>query len=111
MKFLVYIVCAYLIVLTALPSVRSVKLHHIGSKALSCEKKSSSSSFPEGCEKSKFITSLNFSPLQFVSELRLTPDPFILEAAIGKNQSHYEKIFIPKYQNTIWHPPKTSSLL
>lgn len=50
--------------------------------------------------------SLNFSPVQFVGELDFKPEITFSEFKIEKEQSNYEKIFISRYQHSIWHPPK-----
>jgi hypothetical protein len=59
-----------------------------------------------GCEKGKIIMSLNFSPFQFVAELDFSAEILSPEFNTEKEKSNYEKIFIPKYQHSIWHPPK-----
>ena len=56
--------------------------------------------------KGKFIMNLNFSPLQFLNELNIKSTLSISEFQLTKQQSSYEKIFISKFQNSIWHPPK-----
>ena len=106
MKFSVHILCFYLLLLVALPSVRAIKMV-VNDK---CEKTchTSSSSESSGCEKGKIIMSLNFSPVQFVGELDFKPEITFPDFKIEKEKSNYEKIFISKYQNSIWHPPKFS---
>ncbi|WP_445718868.1 hypothetical protein [Flavobacterium sp.] len=59
-----------------------------------------------GCEKGKIIMNLNFSPVQFVAELDFKPEITFSEFKLEKEKSNYEKIFISKYQHSIWHPPK-----
>ena len=103
MKFLVHILCIYLLLLVALPSVRAIKMLASENCEQTCHKSSSDSS---GCEKGKIIMSLNFSPVQFVGELDFQPEITFSEFKIEKEQSNYEKIFISKYQDSIWHPPK-----
>lgn len=98
MKFTIKIVLFYLIVLIALPTIRVIKLSIYESV---CD-----NSIPTECEKGKFIMSLNFSPVQCVSELIFKPELLITEFNLIKEQSTYEKIFISKYQQSIWHPPK-----
>lgn len=103
MKFLVHILCVYLLLLVALPSVRAMKMLVSENCEQTCHKSGSESS---GCEKGKIIMSLNFSPVQFVGELDFQPEITFSEFKIEKEQSNYEKIFISKYQDSIWHPPK-----
>ena len=103
MKFSVHILCIYLLLLVALPSVRAMKMLASENCEQTCNKSGSASS---GCEKGKIIMSLNFSPVQFVAELDFKPEISFPEFKIEKEQSNYEKIFISKYQHSIWHPPK-----
>ena len=103
MKFLVHILCFYLLLLVTLPSVRAVKMLASENCEQTCNKSGSESS---GCEKGKIIMSLNFSPVQFVAELDFSPEILSPEFNTEKEKSNYEKIFIPKYQHSIWHPPK-----
>jgi len=49
---------------------------------------------------------LNFNPTQFVAEISLKEIILIPDFYTEKEKSNYEKIFIPKYQHSIWHPPK-----
>lgn len=101
MRFIIYMLFTYLMVLHSLPSVRAMKL------ILNSETHSACESFGSAeCDKSKFIMSLNFSPLQCIKEFDLKPELFITEFQLTKEQSSYEKIFISKFQNSIWHPPK-----
>ena len=43
-------------------------------------------------------------PIQF--SLDFSPEILSPEYNTEKEKSNYEKIFIPKYQHSIWHPPK-----
>ena len=103
MKFLVHILCVYLLLLVALPSVRAMKMLVSENCEQTCHNSDSESS---GCEKGKIIMSLNFSPVQFVAELVFKPEITFSEFQIEKEKSNYEKIFFSKYQHSIWHPPK-----
>lgn len=98
MKFTVKIVLLYLIVLIALPTIRVIKLN--------IHESTCNNSTPTDCEKGKFIMSLNFSPVQCVNEFIFKPELLITEFNLIKEKSSYEKIFISKYQQSIWHPPK-----
>ena len=103
MKFSVHILCIYLLLLVALPSVRAIKMLASEKCEQTCHNLDSESS---GCEKGKIIMSLNFSPVQFVAELDFSAEILSPEFNTEKEKSNYEKIFIPKYQHSIWHPPK-----
>ena len=105
MKFSVHILCVYLLLLVALPSVRAMKML----VSENCEQtRHNSDSESSGCEKGKIIMSLHFSPVQFVAELDFKPEISFPEFKIEKEKSNYEQIFISKYQHSIWHPPKFS---
>lgn len=103
MKFSVHILCAYLLLLVALPSVRAMKMFVSQECQNTCHNSEESNS---GCEKGKIIMNLNFSPTQFVAEISLKEIILIPDFYTEKEKSNYEKIFIPKYQHSIWHPPK-----
>lgn len=103
MKFSVHILCFYLLLLLTLPSVRAMKIFASENCEQTCHNLDSESS---GCEKGKVIMNLNFSPTQFVAEISLKEIILIPDFYTEKEKSNYEKIFIPKYQHSIWHPPK-----
>lgn len=101
MKFKIHILLFYLIALTALPSVRAMKMNFGNSCKMSCQKNDDSE-----CEKGKFVMSLNFSPVQFVKELNYD-FIFVFQTVDKKDtKSFYENFFNSNYQNAIWHPPK-----
>lgn len=101
MKLKVYLLFIYLITLTALPSIRAMKLQ-FGTNKQICN-----SSKPLECEKGKLVMSLNFSPLQFINEITYTFKDSILYFDFRKETSFYESSFISFHQNSIWHPPKS----
>ena len=103
MKFSVHILCFYLLLLLTLPSVRAMKMFVSQECQNTCHNAEESNS---GCEKGKVIMNLNFSPTQFVAEISLKEIILIPDFYTEKEKSNYEKIFIPKYQYSIWHPPK-----
>lgn len=103
MKFSVHILCVYLLLLVALPSVRAMRMFVSQECKNTCHNAKESNS---GCEKGKIIMNLNFSPTQFVAEISLKEIILIPDFYTEKEKSNYEKIFIPKYQHSIWHPPK-----
>ena len=81
MKFSVHILCVYLLLLVALPSVRAMKMLVSENCEQTCHKSGSESS---GCEKGKIIMSLNFSPVQFIGELDFKPEISFPEFKIEK---------------------------
>jgi hypothetical protein len=101
MKLKVYILFIYLIVLTALPSVRAIKLQ-FGSN---CEQTCDNSEKKE-CKNSKFVMGLNFSPVQVINEIHYLLKTIIPDFKLKKESSFYEAYFVSIYQNSIWHPPK-----
>lgn len=103
MKFSVHMLCFYLLLLLTLPSVRAMKMFVSQECQNTCHNAEESNS---GCEKGKVIMNLNFSPTQFVAEISLKEIILIPDFYTEKEKSNYEKIFIPKYQYSIWHPPK-----
>lgn len=103
MKFSVHILCFYLMLLLTLPSVRAMKMFVSQESQTACHNSDTESS---GCDKGKVIMNLNFSPIQFVAEISLKEIILIPDFHTTNEKSNYEKIFIPKYQYSIWHPPK-----
>ncbi len=103
MKFSVHMLCFYLLLLLTLPSVRAMKMFVSQECQNTCHNAEATNS---GCEKGKVIMNLNFSPTQFVAEISLKEIILIPDFYTEKEKSNYEKIFITKYQHSIWHPPK-----
>ena len=103
MKLFTYILFFYLMALITLPSVRAIKMIVSDHKQTSCNNLDAQSS---DCEKGNFVMNLNFSPTQFVAEISLKEVFYSVDFYTEKQKSNYEKIFIPKYQDSIWHPPK-----
>lgn len=106
MKFFAYILCLYLTILTVLPSVKAVKMQFVEKCQSSCQKNNPDNN-TSGCEKGKFIMNLNFSPVQFINAqwIQNTSITQLFESP-KKENSGYEKVFISKYKNSIWQPPK-----
>lgn len=101
MKNLIYILLLYLFALSALPSVRAMKLQF----GDNCEK--SCNGFEKNnCEKGKFVMNLNFSPLQFVKSLYYTLDFGFYVFKLKEKTSFYKSFIISIYQKSIWNPPK-----
>ncbi|WP_320814468.1 hypothetical protein [Flavobacterium sp.] len=101
MKNFTYILLLYLIALTALPSVRAVKLQF----GNNCEQKCNNSE-QKKCENGKFVMSLNFSPLQFINEYSSDLNFELFDFELKKETSFYEIFFNSNYLNSIWDPPK-----
>lgn len=101
MKFKVYILFYYLIVISAMPSVRAVKLHFGNNYELTNE-----NSEEKECAIGKFVMSLNFSPVQVINEIHYSFKAIIIFFDLKKETSFYEAYFVSIYQNSIWHPPK-----
>ena len=72
MKFLVYIFCFYLFALTALPSVRAIKMQFSENCQSSCQKNTSNTDEPSGCEKGKIIMNLSFYPVYYETSQSLS---------------------------------------
>lgn len=113
MKFFAYIVCFYVTLLTVLPTVRAIKMHFSEKHETSCHNSNSQQNeAPSSCEKGKFIASLNFSPLEIINTLQLQKVVVSQQfESLKKENLFYKKVFIPKYKNTIWQPPKIFSLV
>ena len=101
MKFKVYILFFYLVVLTALPSVRAIKLQFGNNCEQTCD-----NSEQKECNAGKFVMSLNFSPLQIIKSYNYNMNFELFDFELKKETSLYEAFFMSKYQNAIWHPPK-----
>lgn len=101
MKFVAYLLLFYLTLLTALPSVRAVKMQF----GNNCEMSIANAKQNE-CEKGKFVSALNFSALQFVGELQYSIKSNFFNFDAKPSKSFYDSFFVSNYQNSIWHPPK-----
>lgn len=99
MKIRIFLLLFYVMTLTTLPSVRAIKLW----MGHSCEKMELDK--PD-CEKSKFIMSLQFNPMQIINEFFFHSISFYDLHNTPTKKSYYETLFIQKYQHNIWHPPK-----
>lgn len=112
MKFFAYIFCFYLFALTTLPSVRAIKIQFSEKCQSSCQKNNSNNQEPAGCEKGKIIMNLSFNPVHFETSQSFFNNSKIAfaEIAIEENIA-YKNVFISKYKNSIWQPPKIFSLV
>lgn len=94
-------------VLTALPSVRAVKVTFIGKCHSESQQPFPENKDPLGCQKGKIIMNLNFSPIQYFNEsLPYTGAITFTFETIKKEKLNYKKVFIDQYHNKIWQPPK-----
>ncbi len=101
MKFKVYILFIYLVVLTALPSVRAVKLQFCNNSEQTCNNLEQNN-----CDAGKFVKSLNFSPLQIMKSYNYNLNFELFDFELKKEISFYDSFFVSNFQNNIWHPPK-----
>lgn len=99
MKTKIYILLFYLFAITALPSVRAVKVMLCTKTESSCSKTSNE------CETGNFVMTLSFNSIQFVKEqlVLLTVHNFEIN---NKSVFFYVKHFFPSYYGFFWHPPK-----
>ena len=81
--------------------MRAMKVQFGDSCKMTCQKTEDS-----GCEKGKFVMSLNFSPVQFVKEINYDLAINFIVTDKKSVKSYYETFFNSNYQNSIWHPPK-----
>ena len=107
MKFFASILFLYIMVLTALPSVRAIKVTFIGKYHSESQQSSCENNDPLDCQKGKIIMMLNFSPIQYFNESL----PYFSAVSnsfetIKKEKLNYKKVFIDQYHNSIWQPPK-----
>lgn len=106
MKFFASIFCFYLFALTALPSVRAIKIQFSEKCQSSCQKNPCKKEMPSGCNKEKCVLNLNFNTGQFlVSKVQYEffRNSFELEK---QNIISFEKRITSNYSYTIWQPPE-----
>jgi hypothetical protein len=105
MKIFAKIISIYFLILIALPAIKMVAMQFEGNCCEATHKCSSENS--KGCQKEKCILSFNFNTSQFIIQqihhISYNHEPEFEQ----KDNLAYEKVFIAKYQSTIWHPPKT----
>jgi hypothetical protein len=107
MKFFAYIFCFYLFALTALPSVRAIKIQFSEKCQSSCQKNTSNNQEPSGCEKGKIIMNLSFNPVHFETSQSFSNNSKFAFAEIAtKENIAYKEVFISQYKSSIWQPPK-----
>lgn len=105
MKICIHIVCSYLFILTALPTVKVIKMHLAQNCQSSCHKKDTD--IPSDCQKNKCILNFNFNTNQFIVS-QIQTITLHSDFEIHKNKDlYYTKDFTEKYKNTIWQPPET----
>ena len=112
MKFFAHIFCFYLFALTALPSVRAIKMQFSEKCQSSCQKSNSNNQEPSGCEKGKIIMNLSFNPVHFETSKSFSNNSKFAFAEIATEDNiAYKNVFISKYKNSIWQPPKVTFLV
>lgn len=112
MKFIASLFCFYLFALTALPSVRALKMQFSEQCKNSCQKDNSSTDEPSGCEKGKIIMSLSFNPVLYETSKSAVADKLnVFTIRTKKENTIYKNVFISKYNSSIWQPPKISCVV
>lgn len=102
------IISLYFLFLMAIPTIKVVK-SELGSGCAEACQKEKKNEIPKGCQKEKCILNLNFNTGQFiVQQVQHINFNGAFEFE-NKDSLSYEKVFIPNYRNTIWHPPKSNS--
>lgn len=101
MQFKIHILLIYLTVLTALPSVRAIKLQFGNKSEQTCE-----NSAQNKCVTGKFIMLLNFTPLQIIKAHNFYIKAVFFDVELQRASSFYKVFLISNYLTSIWHPPK-----
>ena len=112
MKFFALFICFYFTTLTALPTVRVIKLHFAEKCQSSCKESNSKRNASDGgCQKEKCVLNLTFNSATFVvfNQNYNFKTSFIPTEKLEK--SNYHKSFIPKYNAIIWQPPEAVFLI
>lgn len=109
MKIFASLLFIYIMALTALPSVRAIRIT-FGKCHAATEQNTTENNDPAGCHKGKIIMTLNFSPIQYFNQAVVHNEPYSYAlASLKKERSTYCKVFIDQYHNQIWQPPKIIS--
>ena len=107
MKFFAPIFCFYLFALTALPSVRAIKMQFSEKCKSSCQKNTSNNEESSSCDKGKIIMNLSFNPVYYETSQSLNNCKKNIFIQIAKEENTtYKKVFISQFKGYIWHPPK-----
>ncbi|MFN8274739.1 MAG: hypothetical protein U0X58_07660 [Flavobacteriaceae bacterium] len=109
MKIFASILIIYILALTALPSVRAIRVTMSNCPA-AAQHHSTDNSDSEECPRGKFIMTLNFSPLQYFNHALPLESALSYRLMVVQNDRLvYTKVFIDQYYNQIWQPPKIIS--
>lgn len=111
MRFFTAILTFYFVLLTGVPTLRTVKSLVSACCVAVTEKDGccKGDEMPDSCQKEKCVLNLNFSAGQFiVQQIQDISIPVISEVEKQTNLN-YGKNFIPHYYNTFWHPPEMIS--
>jgi hypothetical protein len=109
MKVFASILFIYIIALTAIPSVRAIKIT-LQKYCSESQNKKFENCDAMGCEKGKIIMTLSFSPSQYLDDALLMRTPILHSFALTtKEKRNYKNNFIDQYHNSIWQPPKILS--
>jgi hypothetical protein len=110
MKFFAYLLCFYLFALTALPSVRAIKMQLSEKCQSTCQKMNADKEEQSGCEKGKIIMNLSFNPVHYITSNKLiNNDKVEFIEIIDEETTIYREVIISQYKNSIWQPPKIFS--
>jgi len=96
--------------LTALPSVRAMKLQFIGQCQSHCTKEMQKTTEPGGCEKGKIIMSLSFNPVQYTTTTWIPATTTLVVPTTKEQITSFKKVFLSRFKDAIWQPPKISAL-
>ncbi|MDG2431983.1 hypothetical protein [Flavobacterium sp.] len=107
MKFFALFICFYLTTLTALPTVRVIKMHFAEKCQSSCGKSNSKKDTSDGgCQKEKCILNLTFNSATFVVFNQNYNFKYSFIPFEKLEKSVYHKNLFPNYNVTIWQPPE-----
>ena len=105
MKIVARIISFYFLVLIAIPTLKVVK-KQLDTNCNSCCHTEKSAEIPRSCAKEKCILNFNFSTGQFIVQQIHDITFNRITEITEKSRLDYEKVFLSKYQNAIWIPPK-----
>lgn len=112
MKFFALFICFYFTTLTALPTVRVIKLYFAENCQSSCGKSTTKKSTSDDhCQKEKCILNTAFNYTSFLVLNQTYNFKTLLVPLKQVEKAVYHKIFIPKYRVVIWQPPETVFLI
>lgn len=100
MKFIVSLICLYLFVLIALPSVRAIKLTLKANYGIQCVKDAT-------CKTGEFVSNLCFSPVQIIpSNFLKNKETPTFNLNPKESISTYQNNYLELLLHFIWNPPR-----